>query len=122
MLVDHVDLPSGSSKSVDALVAKSDGPHCLLAIVHFVLSDKPTRRHDGKLRLTRPAHLRRFGRLREAADGGRADNLNHQLTRTTRLFHQCREASGMGLSNSDQTRKGSGCETIYTCCCSRRQR
>lgn len=74
MLADHVDLPSGALKSVDALVAKSDGPHFLLAIVHFVLSVKPARRHDG-FRAHTPAHLRRSGRSREGADRGQADNL-----------------------------------------------
>lgn len=72
MLADHVDLPGGALKSVDALVAKSDGPHFLLAIVHFVLSVKPTRRHDG-LRAHTPAHLRRSGRPREGADGWQAN-------------------------------------------------
>jgi hypothetical protein len=28
-------LPDGALKSVDALVAKSDGPHFLLATIHF---------------------------------------------------------------------------------------
>jgi DNA-binding response OmpR family regulator len=70
MLVDHVDLPSGALKAVDALVAKSDGPHFLLAIVHFVLSVKPARRHHGRLRAHTPAHLRRPGRSRAKAGQG----------------------------------------------------
>ncbi len=41
MLADDTDLPSDSVKSVDALVAKSDGPHSLLATVHFVLAARP---------------------------------------------------------------------------------
>ena len=49
MLADHVDVPGGALKSVDALVAKSDGPHLLLAIVHFVLSVKLARRHNRKV-------------------------------------------------------------------------
>lgn len=40
MVADHVELPRHALKSVDALVAKSDGPHFLLATVHFVLSVK----------------------------------------------------------------------------------
>jgi DNA-binding response OmpR family regulator len=40
MLADPVELPGGALKSVDALVAKSDGPHFLLATVHFILSVK----------------------------------------------------------------------------------
>lgn len=73
MLADHVDLPGGALKSVDALVAKSDGPHFLLAIVHFVLSVKAARRRDG-LRAHTPARLRRSGRSRGGADRGQADN------------------------------------------------
>src|SRR5207237_8911194 len=37
MLVDYVELPQGTLKSVDVLVAKSDGPHSLLATIHAVL-------------------------------------------------------------------------------------
>src|SRR5204862_3555806 len=37
MLVDYVELPQGALKSVDVLVAKSDGPHSLLATIHAVL-------------------------------------------------------------------------------------
>lgn len=47
MLANHVALPDGALKSVGALVAKSDGPHFLLATVHFVLSVKPAQRHQG---------------------------------------------------------------------------
>ncbi len=36
MLVDHLELPDGALKSVDAIVAKSDGAHFLWATVHFV--------------------------------------------------------------------------------------
>jgi DNA-binding response OmpR family regulator len=50
MLADHQELPDGALKSVDALVAKSDGPHFLLATVHFVLNVKPraSARHKPK--------------------------------------------------------------------------
>lgn len=40
MLTENLEIPGGALKSVDALVAKSDGPHILLATVHFVLSAK----------------------------------------------------------------------------------
>jgi len=50
MLADNLELPDGALKSVDAVVAKSDGPHFLLATVHFVLNMKPAQRHQGKLR------------------------------------------------------------------------
>jgi hypothetical protein len=49
MLTDHLELPDGALKSVDALVTKSDGLQFLLATVHFVLSVKPALRHEGKL-------------------------------------------------------------------------
>jgi DNA-binding response OmpR family regulator len=73
MLADHLELPDGALKSVDALVAKSDGPHFLLATVHFVLNVKPAQSHDGKLRAQTPAHRRRPGRSREGADHGQTD-------------------------------------------------
>jgi CheY-like chemotaxis protein len=62
MLADHVELPDGALKSVDALVAKSDGPHFLWATVHFVLKSTRARRHVGKLGAHTPADLRRSGR------------------------------------------------------------
>lgn len=40
MLTDHLELADGDLKSVDALVLKADGPHFLLATVHFVLNVK----------------------------------------------------------------------------------
>ena len=40
MLTDHLELPYGALKSVDALVTKSDGAHFLLATVHFMLNVK----------------------------------------------------------------------------------
>ena len=73
MLTDHLELPESALKSVDALVAKSDGPHFLLATVHFLLSTKPARRPAVKLRVPTPAHLRRPGRSREGAVRSQAD-------------------------------------------------
>ena len=72
ILADSLDLPDGALKSVDAIVAKFDGPHFLLETVHFVLNVKPAQRHQGKLRAQTPAHLRRPGRSREGADRSRA--------------------------------------------------
>ena len=68
MLAENVELPEDALKSVDALVAKSDGPHFLLATVHFVLNVKPAHRHEEKLRAQTPAHLRRPGRSREGSE------------------------------------------------------
>jgi DNA-binding response OmpR family regulator len=58
MLTEHLELPDGALKSVDALVVKSDGPHFLLATVHFVLTVKPARHKDHKPRNRKLAHLR----------------------------------------------------------------
>jgi two-component system nitrogen regulation response regulator NtrX len=41
MLADHLELPDGALKSVDAVVTKSDGAHFLLATVHFMLNVRP---------------------------------------------------------------------------------
>jgi DNA-binding response OmpR family regulator len=68
MLTDHLELPDGALKSVDALVAKSDGPHFLLATVRSVLSVKPAKRREGKRRGQTAAHVRRPERSREAAE------------------------------------------------------
>jgi len=75
MLADHVEIPADALKSVDALVVKSDGPHFLLATVHFVLNVKPAQLHGSKLRSQTPAHLRRPGRSREGTDRGPANPL-----------------------------------------------
>jgi DNA-binding response OmpR family regulator len=68
MLAEDVELPDGALKSIDALVAKTDGPHFLLATVHFVLNVKPARSQERKLRTQTQAHLRRPGRSREGAE------------------------------------------------------
>ena len=69
MMTDHLELPDGVLKSVDALVTRSDGAHFLWATVHFVLNVKPVLRRDGKLRIQTAAHLRRTGRSREGTAG-----------------------------------------------------
>lgn len=56
MLTDHLELADSDLKSVDALVLKADGPHFLLATVHFVLNVKSrakSRRSPRQLRSTR---------------------------------------------------------------------
>jgi len=40
MLADHLELPDGALKSVDAVVTKADGAHFLWATVHFILNVK----------------------------------------------------------------------------------
>jgi len=71
MLTDHLDLPDGALKSVDALVTKSDGAHFLMATVHFMLNVKPAQGREGRLRTQAAAHLRRSGRSREGRPIGK---------------------------------------------------
>jgi DNA-binding response OmpR family regulator len=61
MLIDQSELPDGTWKSVDALVIKSDGPHFLLATVHFVLNVRPAQPRRDHLRAQMPALLERTG-------------------------------------------------------------
>jgi CheY-like chemotaxis protein len=63
MLADHLDLPDGALKSVDALVSRSDGAHFLWATVHFVLNVRPTQRMEGTLKAQKAAELRRDGQV-----------------------------------------------------------
>jgi DNA-binding response OmpR family regulator len=58
MVVDHIELPVDTLKSVDALFVKSDDPDLLLATVHFVLNVKPAQLQN-KLTSQASAHLQR---------------------------------------------------------------
>jgi DNA-binding response OmpR family regulator len=64
MLIDNLELPEDALQSVDAIVAKSDGPQFLLATIRFVLNVKRlravTRSHDSSLprRALAPAKCR----------------------------------------------------------------
>ena len=49
MLADHLELPDGALKSVDALVTKADGAHFLWATVHFILNVKSHPREQATL-------------------------------------------------------------------------
>src|SRR5271167_2757376 len=62
MLADDLELPYDALNSVDALVTKSDGSHFLWATVHFVLSVKPPRRREVRLRTQMASPRRRRGR------------------------------------------------------------
>lgn len=59
MLTDHLELPEGALKSVDALVTKADGAHFLWATVHFILNVKPNPREQATLRSQVPIRHRR---------------------------------------------------------------
>ena len=50
MLTEDVELPVDALQSVDALVAKSGGPHFLLTTVRHLLNVKPGQRREGKIR------------------------------------------------------------------------
>jgi DNA-binding response OmpR family regulator len=58
MLADHLELPDGALKSVDAIVTKSDGAHFLLATVHFMLNVRPAQRRETKANSQAPRHFR----------------------------------------------------------------
>ena len=74
MVADHLELPDGALKSVDALVVKSDGPHFLWATVHFVLNIKPEQRLEGKLNVRTPLGLR-LGETRMHGRSKRSESL-----------------------------------------------
>jgi DNA-binding response OmpR family regulator len=57
MMTDHLELPHGALKSVDALVTRSDGPHFLLATVHCILNAKLAQSNERKPRAQTPAFL-----------------------------------------------------------------
>lgn len=59
MLADHLELPDGALKSVDALVTKADGAHFLWATVHFILNVKPNPREQATLSAQVPTRHRR---------------------------------------------------------------
>jgi DNA-binding response OmpR family regulator len=73
MLADHLELPDGALKSVDALVTKADGAHFLWATVHSVLNTKPVERLEAKLQAHAPIRHRGEGTSWEAADRVDAD-------------------------------------------------
>lgn len=54
MLTDHLELPDGALRSVDAVVTKSDGAHFLLATVHFMLNVRPAQRREDKAKASTP--------------------------------------------------------------------
>ena len=59
MLADHLELPDGALKSVDALVTKADGAHFLLATVRFILNLKSNSREQTTMSATMPIRHRR---------------------------------------------------------------
>jgi len=58
MLAEHLELPDGALKSVDALVTKADGDHFLWATVHSVLKMKPAPGETASRAQARARHRR----------------------------------------------------------------
>jgi CheY-like chemotaxis protein len=114
MLADHVELPDSALKSVDALVAKCDGPHFLLSTVHSVLKSTPARRHEGNVRAQTLAGLRRSGRSRGMEHWQANTPQLDEMTFSSRVWRSIRN----GSVNFDRTHRRSGCGTFHTCCCS----
>ena len=73
MLAEHLELPEGALKCVDALVTKSDGAHFLWATIRFVLNVKPAKRAEAKLRSLVPLRLRHPGSSRDGLDRCQTD-------------------------------------------------
>jgi DNA-binding response OmpR family regulator len=65
IIAEDLHLPDEAWKSLDAVVAKSDGPHFLLATIHFVLNVKPAQRDEAEMRIRN----RRSGRPRSGRRG-----------------------------------------------------
>jgi DNA-binding response OmpR family regulator len=73
MLADHLELPEGALKSVDALVTKSDGAHFLWATIHFVLHIKPAKRPGTTLKTQGPVRPLRPDTAREEVNHCQSD-------------------------------------------------
>jgi DNA-binding response OmpR family regulator len=84
MLTEHLELPNGALKSVDALVTKADGAHFLLAAVHFMLNVRPAQRREAKLKAATSLHLPPACRSREGTtvrtDQLRTENRNEPFS------------------------------------------
>lgn len=59
MPADHLVLPDGALKSVDAVVTKADGAHFLWATVHFILNVKRNPRERATPSMRAPIRHRR---------------------------------------------------------------
>lgn len=73
MLADHLELPDGALKSVDALVIKADGAHFLWATVHFILNVKSNPREQPTLSAQVPIRHRRPDSFPRRANHGKAN-------------------------------------------------
>ena len=78
MLINHMELPDGALDCVDALVATSDGPHFLLATVHFVLNVKPAQSAAKKLSVGTAANRLHASKLRRGSNRSVGDEAQRE--------------------------------------------
>jgi DNA-binding response OmpR family regulator len=69
MVSDDLELPDGVLNSVDALVTKSDGTQFLWATVNFVLSGKPAKGCEARLKTQAPEPMGSLGKYAGQPDG-----------------------------------------------------
>jgi CheY-like chemotaxis protein len=98
MLADHLELPDGALKCVDAVVTRADGAHFLWATVHFILNGKPNPREQATLSPRVQIRHRRPDSSRGQAGLGQA-NPSHWATnqRDAPFSPRCGDASSMGV-------------------------
>jgi CheY-like chemotaxis protein len=72
MLAGDVELSDEALLAVDALVAMSDGPICLLETIHSVLKEKATQHQERSLGTELPANPRHFRRSWDGVERRRA--------------------------------------------------
>jgi len=78
LIADNMELPAGTLKSVDVVVAKSDGPSCLLESIHSVLQNRCAPQPDGMVK--DPAvHGHRKASLRGRATRSEASPFSEEL-------------------------------------------
>ena len=77
LIADNMELPAGTLKSVDVVVAKSDGPRYLLESIHSVLQARATQ-PDGMVK-DPAAHRHREASLQGRARRSEASPLSEEL-------------------------------------------
>jgi CheY-like chemotaxis protein len=78
MLADHLELPDGALKCVDALVIKADGVHFLWSTVHFMLNVKPNPREQAPVRHRGPGSFRLRSDQSHARGGQSPTNVRNE--------------------------------------------
>jgi len=78
LIADNIELPAGTLKSVDVVVAKSDGPSRLLESIHSVLQNRRAPQPDGMVK-DPAAHGHRKASLRGRATRSEASPFSEDL-------------------------------------------